>query len=213
MIGKLTGKLEYRATDHVLVDMHGTGFIVLCSNRTLTALPDSGETVSLYTNMIVREDMIRLYGFLSLEAKEWHKLLSSVGGVGPKASLAILDTLDPDELSRSIAMDNWTAIKAAKGIGPRTAKKIVLDLKDKLPEMIAIYGQKPMDGNLASNGLAESIPPTSCSGEVLSALTNLGFNQSEAAQAVTKASENPLELTQAELIREALKILGSKKTR
>ena len=90
MIGKLTGRLDYRAADHVLIDVRGVGYIVYCSDRTMAALPGVGEAVSIYTDMVVREDLMQLYGFLSLVEKEWHRLLCSVQGVGAKVSLAIL---------------------------------------------------------------------------------------------------------------------------
>ena len=117
MIGKLTGRLDYRAADHVLIDVRGVGYIVYCSDRTLAALPGVGEAVSIYTDMVVREDLMQLYGFLSLVEKEWHRLLCSVQGVGAKVSLAILSALGPDGVSRAIALGDWASVKAAKGRG------------------------------------------------------------------------------------------------
>ena len=81
MIGRLTGRLGYRATDHVLIEVGGVGYIVYCSDRTLAALPGVGEAVSLYTDLVVREDLMQLFGFPSLVEKEWHRLLMSVQGV------------------------------------------------------------------------------------------------------------------------------------
>ena len=107
MIGKLTGRLDYRAQDHVLIDVRGVGYIVYCSDRTLAALPGTGEAVALYTDMVVREDLMQLYGFTSLAEKEWHRLLCSVQGVGAKVSLAILGALGPDGVSRAIALGDW----------------------------------------------------------------------------------------------------------
>ena len=82
MIGKLTGRLEYRAPDHVMIDVRGVGYIVYCSDRTLASLPSVGEAVQLYTELLVREDLMQLFGFTSLVEKEWHRLLTSVQGVG-----------------------------------------------------------------------------------------------------------------------------------
>ena len=113
MIGKISGRLEYRATDHVLVDVRGVGYLVYCSERTLAALPGVGEAVALYTDLQVREDLMQLYGFTTLAEKEWHRLLTSVQGVGAKASLAILGTLGTDGVSRAIALGDWNAVKAA----------------------------------------------------------------------------------------------------
>ena len=88
MIGKLTGRIEYRSEDHVLIDVRGVGYIVYCSDRTLAGLPGNGEPVSLYTELLVREDLMQLFGFPSLLEKEWHRLLISVQGIGAKASMA-----------------------------------------------------------------------------------------------------------------------------
>ena len=148
MIGKLTGRLDYRAQDHVLIDVRGVGYIVYCSDRTMAALPGTGEAIALYTDMVVREDLMQLYGFTSLVEKEWHRLLTSVQGVGAKVSLAILGALGPDGVSRAIALGDWASVKAAKGVGPKTAQRIVLDLKDKAPGVMAMGGTvvDAMDG-------------------------------------------------------------------
>ena len=93
MIGKLTGRIDYRAADHLLIDVRGVGYIVHLTDRTLAALPPVGEAVALYTDLLVREDLLQLFGFTTLAEKEWHRLLMSVQGVGAKASLAILGAL------------------------------------------------------------------------------------------------------------------------
>ena len=140
MIGKLSGVLEYRADDHVLLDVRGVGYIVLCSDRTLASLPAVGTVLALYTDLIVREDLLQLFGFTSLQEKEWHRLLMSVQGVGAKASLAILSTLGPEGVSRAIALGDWNAVKSARGIGPKTAQRVVNELKDKAPKVMAMGG-------------------------------------------------------------------------
>ena len=140
MIGKLSGRIDYRAADHVLIDVRGVGYLVYVSDRTMAALPGVGEVVALYTDLVVREDLMQLFGFQTLVEKEWHRLLTSVQGVGAKASLAILGTLGPDGVSRAIALGDWNAVKAAKGIGPKIAQRVVLDLKDKAPGVMAMTG-------------------------------------------------------------------------
>ncbi|MES0864076.1 Holliday junction branch migration protein RuvA [Ruegeria sp. SCPT10] len=224
MIGKLTGRLDYRAADHVLIDVRGVGYIVYCSDRTMAALPGVGDAVSIYTDMVVREDLMQLYGFLSLVEKEWHRLLCSVQGVGAKVSLAILSALGPDGVSRAIALGDWAAVKAAKGVGPKTAQRIVLDLKDKAPGVMAMGGTvtEAMDGPaLEVVELTEPAPapkrvakPASgsaaASAGALSALSNLGYGPSEAASAVAEAAANLPEAGEAELIRAALKLLAPK---
>ena len=218
MIGKISGRLEYRAADHVLVDVRGVGYLVYCSERTLAALPGVGEAVALYTDLVVREDLMQLFGFTTLAEKEWHRLLTSVQGVGAKASLAILGTLGADGVSRAIALGDWTAVKAAKGIGPKIAQRVVLDLKDKAPSVMAMSGaaaQAPQDTSDA--GIETTVPvrpPTrqasSAQAEALSALANLGYGPSDAAGAVARAVGDIPDADTPALIRTALKLLAPK---
>ncbi|AXT26850.1 Holliday junction branch migration protein RuvA [Ruegeria sp. AD91A] len=227
MIGKLTGRLDYRAADHVLIDVRGVGYLVYCSDRTMAALPGVGEAVSIYTDMVVREDLMQLYGFLSLIEKEWHRLLCSVQGVGAKVSLAILSALGPDGVSRAIALGDWSAVKAAKGVGPKTAQRIVLDLKDKAPGVMAMGGTvtEAMDGpelEVVEPGEPASAPKRSvkppsgasaasaASAGALSALANLGYRPSDAAAAVAEAAASQPEAGEADLIRAALRLLAPK---
>ena len=106
MIGKLTGKIEYLGIDHVVIDVRGVGYVVYCSERTLMSLPGRGEVVSLHTDLLVKEDILQLYGFTSIVEKEWHRLLMTVQGVGAKASMAILGTLGSDGVTTAIVMEN-----------------------------------------------------------------------------------------------------------
>lgn len=215
MIGKLTGRLDYRAADHVLIDVGGVGYMVYCSERTLAALPGRGEAVSLYTDLLVREDLLQLFGFTSLAEKEWHRLLMSVQGVGAKASMAIMGTLGGDGVGRAITLGDWNAIKAAKGIGPKTAQRVVIELKDKAPGIMALggtleeaAGHAPVETFDVIETVA--VPQTaSAQAEALSALTNLGYGQGEAASAVAQAAGEGASDT-AGLIRAALKLLGPK---
>ncbi len=224
MIGKLTGRLDYRTADHVLIDVRGVGYIVYCSDRTMASLPGVGEAISLYTDMVVREELMQLYGFQSLVEKEWHRLLCSVQGVGAKVSLAILGALGPDGVSRAIALGDWGAVKAAKGVGPKTAQRVVLDLKDKAPGVMALGGTvtEAMDG--PDPEVVEPIETTpapkrtpqmpsgsaAASAGALSALSNLGYGPSEAASAVAEAAANMPDAGEADLIRAALKLLAPK---
>ena len=225
MIGKLTGRLDYRAEDHVLIDVRGVGYIVYCSSRTMMALPGVGEAISLYTSMLVREDLLQLFGFTTLVEKEWHHLLTSVQGVGAKASLAILGTLGPDAVGRAIALGDWASVKAAKGVGPIIAQRIVVDLKDKAPRVMAMGGtiSEAMDG--PDLEVVESIEPApkpkskksskpnsnaATQAGALSALSNLGYSPSDAAAAVAEAAGNESGLGEADLIKAALKLLAPK---
>nr|MBA3324712.1 Holliday junction branch migration protein RuvA [Paracoccaceae bacterium] len=138
MIGKVSGRLDYRAADHVLIDTGGVGYLIYCSDRTLAAMPGSGGPVALYTDLLVREDLMQLFGFATLAEREWHRLLMSVQGVGAKAALAILGALGADGLARALAMGDAAAFRAAPGVGPKIAQRVVLELKSKAPGVIAL---------------------------------------------------------------------------
>ena len=225
MIGKLSGRIEYKSDDHLLLDVRGVGYIVFCSDRTLMALPGVGEYTALYTDLVVREDLMQLFGFLTLVEKEWHRLLISVQGVGAKASLAILGALGPDGVSKAIALGDWTSVKAAKGIGPKTAQRVVNELKDKAPKVMAMAGNVPVAADHPSDpdAVLEPIAATkldaptaakagnpAAQAEALSALSNLGYGPGEAASAVAQAMTDGSDGETAALIRAALKLLAPK---
>ena len=221
MIGKLSGRIDYRGEDHVLLDVRGVGYLVYCSDRTLMSLPGVGEAVALYTELLVREDLLQLFGFTSLVEKEWHRLLMSVQGVGAKASMAILGTLGPDGVSRAIALGDWNAVKAAKGIGPKTAQRVVNELKDKAPKVMAMStGAAPDPVDVPEIEVIETQSPSSkraapatnasAQAEALSALGNLGYGPGDAAAAVMQALGDQPDLDTSGLIREALKLLAPK---
>jgi Holliday junction DNA helicase RuvA len=224
MIGKLSGRIEYRTEDHILLDVRGVGYLIYCSERTLMALPGVGQVVALYTDMVVRDDLMQLFGFLSLVEKEWHRLLLTVQGVGAKASLAILGALGPNGVSRAIAMGDWNTVKAARGIGPKTAQRVVNELKDKAPKVMAMLNNDSSSAPAISE-LDDVIEPiassvtevapnpvsnASAQADAMSALSNLGYGPGDAAAAVVKAMTEDNMLDAAGLIRAALKLLAPK---
>lgn len=222
MIGKIAGRLEYRAADHLLIDVRGVGYLVYVSERVLAGLPGSGEAVTLYTDLLVREDNLQLFGFPTLVEKEWHRLLMSVQGIGAKASLAILGTLGPDGVSRAIALGDWSAVAKAKGVGPKTAQRVTIELKDKAPtvmamggmdvanqtEVIDAAGAAPVPASAAAKITTQA--PNPASAEALSALGNLGYAPGDAAGAVAAAAGEAPEADTATLIRLALQRLAPK---
>ncbi|MFT3687585.1 Holliday junction branch migration protein RuvA [Paenirhodobacter sp.] len=211
MIGRIAGIILHRAMDHVLIDVHGVGYIVHVSTRTAQNMPPVGQSCALYTDLLVREDLLQLFGFPTLLEKEWHKLLTSVQGIGAKASLAILGTLGADGVSRAIALGDWNAVRRAPGVGPKLAQRVVMELKDKAPTVMALGGTLTVD--TAPSEVIETprpAPTANFTAEALSALTNLGYGASEAAQAVAKASEDPAATDTAKLIRTALRLLAPK---
>ena len=231
MIGQLYGKIEYRSDDHLLLDVRGVGYIIYCSERTLRSLPAIGEFTLLYTDLLVREDILQLFGFTTIVEKEWHRLLMTVQGVGAKAALAIMGALGEDGLSRAISIGDWATVKQAKGIGPKTAQRVINELKEKAPQVMAmatIVGQSSVDtknpglnsrdDNTKLNSEAEiadtissySIERQKNQAEALSALKNLGYSPSEAANAIALASDLEDTSSTPDLIKKALKLLSPK---
>jgi len=221
MIGRVAGRIDWRGADHVLIDVRGVGYVVHCSDRTLAALPGVGGMAALYTDLLVREDLLQLFGFPTLAEKEWHRLLMSVQGVGAKAALAILGALGPDGVSRAITLGDWHAITAAKGVGAKTAQRLVNELKDKAPAVMAM-GTAPAPAPDADAVVEEPDPAVpapapaaaqagrGAQAEALSALGNLGYGPGEAAGAVAQAAGEAPEADTAALIRAALRLLAPK---
>ncbi len=219
MIGKIAGRLEYRSTDHILIDVRGVGYVVYISDRVMAGLPATGEAVALYTDLLVREDNLQLFGFTTLVEKEWHRLLMSVQGIGAKASMAILGTLGADGVSRAIALGDWNALAKAKGVGPKTAQRVAIELKDKAPGVMAMGGTlAEAQGDAVIDDEAPQPvrkPPQQpkanpAQSEALSGLANLGYAPGEAASAVAEAAGADPDADTATLIRAALKLLAPK---
>ena len=177
MIGKLTGLVDSSGEDWVIVDVSGVGYLVHCSNRTLSNLPGTGELVSLLIETHVREDHIHLYGFLQAAERDWFGLLSTVQGVGVKMTLAILSVLPPSELIQAIAAQDKSALTRANGVGPKLAGRIVAELKDKAGKL-ALGPAAALAGGTAP-ALSE---------DAISVLVNLGYQRGEAFGAVVQAT-------------------------
>lgn len=204
MIGKLKGTVEEIGEDYVLIDVHGVCYVAFCSARTLGKLGGVGEAAVLFIETYVREDQLKLFGFLTVLEREWFNLLQSVQGVGAKVALALLSTLPPGDLANAIALQDKTAISRAPGVGPKVAMRIVTELKNKAP---AFAGEAS-----ASIGLKQEIGEGVASAPVadaVSALTNLGYSRDQAASAVAAALKNGGEdADSAKLIRLGLKELS-----
>ena len=184
MIGKLKGILDQVAEDHAIVDVGGVGYVAHCSGRTLQGLGGPGAPVTLSIETIVREDMIRLYGFASDIEREWFRLLVAVQGVGAKVALALLGTLSTAELANAVALQDKAMVARAPGIGPKVAQRIVAELKGKAP---ALGGAAP---GLEAIGEVAAAAPTTPVAEAVSALANLGYASDIAAQAVASAMKS-----------------------
>jgi holliday junction DNA helicase RuvA len=183
MIGKLKGIIDSYSEDFIIVDVNGVGYLVHCSARTLQALPAAGEPVALAIETHVREDQIRLFGFLSDGEREWFRLLQTVQGVGTKVALSILGTLKPADLASAIALRDKAMVARSPGVGPKVAERIVTELKDKAPayadlDPAVIHLSGAVDENRAPRPVADAV----------SALVNLGYGQPQAAAAIAAAA-------------------------
>nr|WP_298094938.1 Holliday junction branch migration protein RuvA [uncultured Shinella sp.] len=204
MIGKLKGTIDEIGDDHVVLDVHGVGYVAHCSARTLGKLGSAGEAAVLFIETYVREDQFRLFGFLTALEREWFRLLQSVQGVGSKVALAVLSTLTPGELANAIALQDKTAVSRAPGVGPKVAVRIMTELRNKAP---AFAGEATASIGLKQE-LGEGVASAPVS-DAVSALTNLGYSRDQAANAIAGALKNGGEgADSAKLIRLGLKELS-----
>jgi Holliday junction DNA helicase RuvA len=189
--------LDHKGPDHVLIDVGGVGYVVHVSDATLAALPPVRAPVSLWTELLVREDLLQLLGFLTALERDWHRLLTGVQGVGAKASLAILGTLGPDGLARAIALGDAGSVKAAPGVGPKIAQRVVNELRGKAPAMMMIEEAapgapvppaSPAPAPEPGPPAPPAAPAGASQGDALSALANLGYAPMDAARAVAEAA-------------------------
>ncbi|MBC2805444.1 Holliday junction branch migration protein RuvA [Rhizobium ruizarguesonis] len=203
MIGKLKGTIDEIGEDYVLVDVHGVCYVAYCSARTLSKLGSVGEACVLFIETYVREDQLRLFGFMTALEREWFNLLQSVQGVGAKVALAVLSTLTPGELANAIALQDRAAVSRAPGVGPKVAMRLVTELKNRAPafagEAINIALKQELGEGVAAAPVADAV----------SALTNLGYSRDQAANAIAAAMKTAGDgADSAKLIRLGLKELA-----
>lgn len=199
MFYSLTGKVIYTGLAEAVIECGGVGFRCFTSNYTLADIT-KGETVTLFTHLNVREDALDLFGFSTEYELEWFRMLISVNGVGPKAALNVLSQLPPEKLALSISAGDVKAITKAQNIGPKIAQRIILDLKDKVKNLASYTDSVSADLNAIS-----AVNDMSNTSEAVSALTMLGYSQSDASVAVSKLDPS---MSVENLIRGALKILS-----
>lgn len=204
MIGKLTGVIDGYGEDCVVLDVNGVGYLVHCSARTLQELPGTGQPATLAIETHVREDQIRLFGFLSDVEREWFRLLQTVQGVGAKVALSVLGTLEPADLASAIAMRDRAMVARSPGVGPKVAERIVNELRDKAPAYAAVD-----PAAIRLSGAVEERRAPQPVADAVSALVNLGYGQPQAAAAIAAASRNAGDgADAARLIRLGLKELA-----
>ena len=190
MIGRIQGVLTEKNPPQVVVVTHGVGYEIDVPMSTFYPLPRTGEEVTLLTHLVVREDAHLLYGFLTAPERAAFRQLLKISGVGPKVALSVLSGLSVDDLASAVASEDAGRLTKIPGIGKKTAERLVLELRDKLPKSLAVA--RPEGAGAAG-------------GDVVSALLALGYNEREAQAAVKQlAADLPL----ADAIRQALKQLA-----
>jgi holliday junction DNA helicase RuvA len=203
MIGKLKGVIDSVDEEALILDVNGVGYLVSASTRTLGALPAVGAAAELLIETHVREDAIRLYGFLTAGERDWFRLLQSVQGVGAKVALGILGALSADALSTAVARQDKAMMARAPGVGPKLAARLVLELKDKAPALA------PAGFDHAEAGFERAPKLAKAAEDAVLALVGLGYGQPQATAAVARISAQlgPAAETAA-LIRAGLKELA-----
>lgn len=202
MFSFISGTLAYIGKDFVVVDNHGIGWQASVPATVLNQLHAVGEEVKLFTYMAVREDDVQLYGFMSADELALFKMLISVSGVGPKAALGVLSTLSAAEFYLAMMHENVKALTRVPGVGPKSAKRLIVELKEK----VVALGAPAAMGTVAAAPSGAAAEPFL---DALEALLSLGYNGSE-AQAVLQAIEGRETMTTEELLRKALARLGAK---
>ena len=201
MYAYIKGELAEINTDHIVIEAGGIGYQVFVSLQTFDYLPSVGENLKIYTYLYLREDAMILYGFLTKDDLELFKLLISVSGIGPKGGLAILSTLEADDLRFAILSGDAKAISKAPGVGGKTAQRVILELKDKLSLEDAFEAKtEHVQKNVAAAG-------GSVKNDAVMALTALGYSSTESLKAVSTV-EITEDMDVEEVLKAALKHLS-----
>ena len=189
MIYCLTGKIVKKSMNAVVLSCGGVGYYAQCPASVAGALPGVGREATIYTVMSVTENDVSLYGFATEEQQACFEMLTAVSGVGPKVGLAILSVMEPERVALAISAGDHKAFKAASGVGPKLAQRIVLELKDKVAKKQKTQkGENTMTGISLEDvaGASAQTPAAQSSSQAIAALVSLGYSQSEAALAVSK---------------------------
>lgn len=205
MIYSVHGTLIAKGEALAVVECGGVGYGCQVTLRTLASLGNIGETVFLYTDLEVREDGVELYGFMDQAERQCFQLLLTVSGVGPKAALSILSEMSPDQFTLAISAADYKTFTKVKGIGTKTAQRIVLDLKDKLGRAMSSVSSD-LDANFSS--VSASMTEGNL-GEAIEALEALGYSREEVAPVLSKLDQT---LSTSELVRKTLQEFGKNRS-
>lgn len=197
MIYSLTGILVKKSPSFAVIECAGVGYALRMPTSVIGQLPAAGQETTVYTELVLSENEIALYGFATQEQRDCFRLLTSVSGVGPKAGLSILSVMTPEKVALAASADDHKAFTAAPGVGPKLAKRIALELKDK------VSGTLGQGSGLFVDSAA--VPASTASAQAVAALVSLGYAASEAAAAVARVDET---LPVQEIIKIALRGLS-----
>ena len=210
MIGRIKGQLIEKKNDRVVIDVHGIGYIVYVTEKTARSLSlgNEAQDISLFTELLVKEDLLQLIGFLTQTEKDWFNLLRSVQGIGAKVALTILNTLDANELLRAIRMKNELAFSSVSGIGSRMAQRLVVELSGR-KDLAILEDEAVIEIRDENNEQTLNIiKRKEIQQDALSALQNLGFKSVEAKSAIDKILAEDHINDASELVKEALRSLA-----
>ncbi len=195
MIASLSGKIENLSGNYAVINIGGVGFRVFMPTSTISAIGSVGSVTKLHTHLHVREDILTLYGFATIEELSLFQILINVSGLGPKLALAMLSAMSVEQLSIALAAGSCELLTSIPGIGKKTAHRLILELKDKIASGLVIS--------------AEALPSEG-SAEVIAALTSLGYSAAEAARSVASLPPETADLPLEEKVKQALGYFGGK---
>ena len=210
MIGRIKGQLIEKKIDSVVIDVSGIGYVVYVTEKTSRSLTLDNQLadISLYTELLVKEDLLQLVGFITQTEKDWFNILRSVQGIGAKVALTILNTLDPKELLRAVRMKNELAFSSVSGIGSRMAQRLVVELSGR-KDLIVLEDEEIQEIRDESNEqTANIIKRKEIQQDALSALQNLGFKTAEAKSTIDKILVEDDFKDASQLVKEALRSLA-----
>lgn len=200
MYAYLNGIIAYKHSDYFVIDVSGVGYKIYCSQSLLSRIPNANENAKVFTHMVVREELIALYGFPTQEELALFEMLLTVSGIGPKVASAIASSFEPTKFAMAVLSSDITSVSSVKGVGKKGAERIILELKDKLKG--ASFSKEANSKPIA--GIQNQSNPTKYS-ECCSALIVLGYTINEANEAIIKVFNEQKEIE--EIIKAALKEL------
>jgi len=200
VIGRLRGTLAEKQPPHLILDVNGLGYELEVPMTTLYRLPPVGQALTLHTHLVVREDAQLLYGFYERRERELFRELIRLNGVGPKLALALMSSLEVDELVRCVQAQDTSALVKVPGVGKKTAERLLVELKDRFKAWETVPAMFEL---VPDNGAAPRAPQPTAETDAVSALVSLGYKPQEASKAVSAVNEKGL--SSEDLIRRALK--------